>query len=112
MAFGYKILGQSAPANTSVADLYTVPANTQAIVSNIAVVNTTAVPAKYRIFIRSGSGVSSTAAVALAYDVSISGNDTVFIAGTVTLDAGSIITVRSDTANAITFHAFGSEVTA
>lgn len=112
MAFGYKILGQSAPSDTNVANLYTVPANTEAIVSNIAVVNTTGSSAKYRIFVRADSGTSSAASNALAYDVTVSANDTVFIAGTVTLLAGNILSVRTDTANSITFHAFGTEVTA
>ena len=56
MAFGYKILGQAAPADTNNADLYTVPSATEAIVSSIAVANVTATAATYRIYIRDGQG--------------------------------------------------------
>jgi hypothetical protein len=38
----YKVLGQAAPANTSNANLYTVPASTSAIVSTLVIANTTA----------------------------------------------------------------------
>jgi len=45
MASAYKILGQARPADTNVADLYTVPAGGQAVISTIIVANTTATDA-------------------------------------------------------------------
>ena len=52
MATVYKVLGQSAPANTSNANAYTVPALTSAVLSTIVVTNTTATAATARIFVR------------------------------------------------------------
>ena len=45
MATTYKVLGQSAPAAATPADLYTVPSATEAIISTINVVNTHATTA-------------------------------------------------------------------
>lgn len=111
MAFGYKILGQAAPSDTSNADLYTVPSSTEAIVSSISVANVTATDATYRVFVRDG-GVSAAAGNALSYDVTATANTTTIISAGITLSAGDIISVRSSTADAITFMAFGTEVTA
>ena len=59
MSFGYKILGQAAPADTNNADLYTVPSATEAIVSSIAIANVTATAATYRIYIRDGGATAA-----------------------------------------------------
>lgn len=111
MAFGYKILGQTAPSTTSAADLYTVPTGKEAIISTIAIANVTADAVTYRVFVRSASGVASGISNALAYDVEIAANSSVLISGPVTVAAGNIISVRSSVADALTFHAYGTEVT-
>lgn len=109
MANTYKILGQVAPANSSNADLYTVPSGTAAVVSTIHVANVTDADAKARIFVRQ-SGDTAVAGNAIAYDVTMAANSmTAFTTG-ITLAAGDTITVHTETANALTFHAFGSEV--
>ena len=110
MAFGYKILGQSAPTDTNNADLYTVPSATETIVSSIAIANTTGSSATYRIFVRN-DGAAAATSNALAYDVTAAANTTTTIAIGLTLNASDVITVRSSSANALTFHAFGTEVT-
>lgn len=109
MANTYKILGQSAPANTSNADLYTVPASTATIVSTIHVANVTATDATCRIFVVE-SGDSAIAGNAIAYDVNIAANSMAAFTTGITLAAGDKIIVRSGTGNSLTFHAFGSEV--
>jgi hypothetical protein len=109
MATTYKILGQSAPANTSNADLYTVPSSTQTIVSTVAIANTAASSALGRIFVVPSAGSASTAN-AIVYDYSFESNSTVTLTLGITLTAGDKIIVRSGTANALTFHAFGSEI--
>jgi hypothetical protein len=110
MPVAYKILGQSAPATTSNADLYTVPSATQTVVSSIVVCNTTALDATARIFIRNNAAAAA-ASNAIIYDATISANSTAGYSLGITIDATDVITVRSSTANAITFSAFGSETT-
>lgn len=110
MATNYKVLGQSAPTDTNNADLYTVPASTQTVVSTISVANDTTSSATFRIYIRV-AGAAAAAVNTLYYDTVLAANSTLMITTGLTLNAGDIITVRTGTANAITFQAFGSEVT-
>jgi hypothetical protein len=110
MAVAYKILGQSAPADTDNANLYTVPSATEAVVSTIAIANTSSNTAKARVFVRD-NGSSAAASNAIVYDAEILGNDTLALTLGITINSSDIITVRTDTANALTFHAFGSEIT-
>jgi hypothetical protein len=109
MANTYKILGQSAPANTSNADLYTVPSGRATIVSTIHVANVTGTDATCRIFVVE-SGDSAVAGNAIAYDVTIAANSMAAFTTGITLAAGDKLVVRTDTSNSLTFHAFGSEV--
>lgn len=109
MANTYKILGQDNPSTTSNADLYTVPSGTATIVSSLVISNVTATAALARVFVREG-GASATTGNSILYDVSVSANSTAAFTLGITLAAADVITVRSDTANALAFHAFGSEV--
>lgn len=108
MAVSYKILGQSAPANTNNADLYTVPANTETVISTLLITNTTSSAAKCRIFIRN-DGATAATSNALVYDASVPANDFKAITVGLTVNSSDVISVRTDTANALTFQAFGSE---
>ena len=105
----YKILGQSRPANTSNTDLYTVPASTEAIVSTISATNVTATARAIRIFIVP-SGGSASEANALVFDAELLPNTVQAFTIGVTLAAASKIVVRTVTASAITFQAFGQEI--
>lgn len=105
----YKVLGQSAPANTSNADAYTVPALTSAVLSTIVVANTTATAATARIFVRIAGGAAA-ASNAIVYDTTFNGNSTTAFTIGVTLATTDIITVQTGTANALTFTVFGSEI--
>lgn len=111
MAFGYKVLGQAAPANTSVADAYAVPVGKEAILSSIAIANVTNAAAVYEIYVRI-NGATAAASNALVFDASAGANSTTVIQAGITLSAGDIISVQTATANALTFHVFGTEVTA
>lgn len=110
MPAAYKVLGQSAPANTSNANVYTVPSATSAVVSSIVVTNTTAITAYARIFVRIGGATAATSN-ALVYDTSFLPNSTTSFTLGITITATDIITVQTGTANALTFHVFGSELT-
>ena len=109
MANTYKILGQANPSTTSNVDLYTVPSGTATVVSTLVVTNVTATEALAHVFVRS-VGISATTSNAIMYDVTIAANSVATFTLGITMSAGDVITVRSDTANAVCFHAFGSEV--
>lgn len=109
MATTYKVLGQVAPADTNNADLYTVPAGTQTVVSTLFVTNVTGTDATCRIYIRK-DGAAAADSNALVKDGTVVKNDFKAVTTGITLDAGDVITVRSGTASALTFHLYGSEV--
>lgn len=109
MAFVYKTLGISAPADTNNANLYTVPAATSAVVSTVAISNVTTGAVAARVFIRT-AGAAASVSNALVYDTSIPANSTTALSLGITLAATDIITVRSATGAALSFFAFGSEV--
>jgi hypothetical protein len=109
MANTYKILGQDNPSTTANADLYTVPSGTATVVSSLIVTNVTAIQALAHVFVRR-TGVAATTSNAIMYDVKVEANSLATFTLGLTMGAGDTITVRSDTANAIAFHAFGSEV--
>jgi len=104
----YKVLGQVAPSATTATTLYTVPSATSTVVSTIAVCNRAATAATYRIAIRvAGSALSNEEYI--AYDASITANNSTFITIGVTLAATDVITVYASTAD-LSFNAFGSEI--
>lgn len=105
----YKVLGQSAPSTTNDTNLYTVPASTQTVVSTLSVTNDTSTAATFRVYIRV-SGAAASATNTLFFDTNLAGNTTAFFTVGLTLGSGDIITVRSGTADALTFQAFGSEI--
>jgi hypothetical protein len=109
MATVYKVLGQSAPANTSNADLYTVPAARETIVSTLAIANTTATDATARVFVRIAAAAAATSN-AIVYDVSVPANGLYSFTFGMTLATTDVITVRSGTASALTFTLFGNEI--
>ncbi len=105
----YKVLGQSAPANTSNADLYTVPAGKSAVISTISITNDTNAVATGRVFIRVAGAAAGTSN-ALVYDTNFAANSTTALTFGITLAATDVITVQTGIANALTFMAFGSEI--
>lgn len=109
MPTNYKTLGQSAPSLNTDTTLYTVPANTQAVLSTITVCNRAATAATYRIAVRP-DGAAIANQHYLVFDAAIGANQTVALTLGVTIDASDVLTVRASTAN-LSFCAFGSEIT-
>jgi hypothetical protein len=109
MATTYKVLGQAAPANTENANLYTVPSATSTVVSELHVANTTSSDATFRIYVRI-NGAAAADSNAWAKDVALAANSVFSAVAGLTLSAGDILTVRSSTGSALTFMAFGSEL--
>jgi hypothetical protein len=105
----YKVLGQSAPADTNNANLYTVPASTEAVISSLIIANTTGTAATCRVFVRINAAAAA-ASNAILYDASVAANSVATFTLGITVDATDVITVQSGTANALTFHAYGSEI--
>jgi glucose-6-phosphate dehydrogenase assembly protein OpcA len=104
----YKVLGQSAPAALTNTNIYTVPANTQTVVSTIVVANRAASPATYRIAIRL-DGATLANQHYIAYDVTVGASDSTTLTLGLTLDPAEVITVYASTAN-LSFNVFGSEI--
>ena len=104
----YKVLGQVAPAATTNTDLYTVGAGKSAVVSTIAIANRGATSATYRVAIRvAGAAIANEDYI--AYDATITANNSTMITIGVTLAATDVITVYASNAN-LSFNAFGSEI--
>lgn len=104
----YKVLGQSNPPATTATTLYTVPAATNTVVSTVVIANLSATAATYRIAVRPTADSLANQHY-LAYDVPISGNDSVTLTLGLTLSAAVLIVVYASTAN-LAFSAFGSEI--
>jgi hypothetical protein len=108
MANVYKVLGQSAPAATTAADVYTVPSATEAVVSTIVVANRAATAGSFRLSIRP-NGAAQANQHYLAYDVPIAANDSTTLTLGITVDAADVITVYASSAD-MSFNVFGSEI--
>lgn len=108
MPTAYKVLGQSNPSATTATTLYTVPSATQTVVSTITVCNQAASSGTYRIAVRP-AGASLAAQHYVAYDASISANNTTGITLGITMNATDVITVYASSAS-MSFSAFGSEI--
>ena len=105
----YKVLGQSEPAATTNADLYTVPAATTAVCSTLTAVNKAATATTIRIAIRP-AGASIADQHYIVYDAALDPADTLFLTLGITLAATDVVTIYA--ANADTsFGLFGSEIT-
>jgi glucose-6-phosphate dehydrogenase assembly protein OpcA len=106
----YKVLGQSAPAATTLTTLYTVPTSTNTVVSTIIVANRAASPATYRIAV-SPAGATIANQHYIAFDVTVGASDSTTLTLGITLAATDVVRVFGSTAN-LTFNLFGSEITA
>ena len=103
----YKVLGQSSPSSTANADLVTVAASTELIGSSLVIANNTATAATARVFVRI-AGAAAATTNAIIYDTNIPGNATATFTLGITCAATDVITVRTGTANALTFTLFGT----
>lgn len=95
------------PSANTLTTLYTVPADTQSIISTINVCNTASIDATYRIAVTSGG--SPVLGNYIVYGATISGNETVAFTQGITMDAGDILAVFTNSAS-IAFNAFKMEI--
>ena len=96
------------PSANTLTTLYTVPAETQSVVSTINVCNTASTDATYRIAVVP-NGVSITNANYIVYNATVSGNETVSFTQGITMAAGDILQVFASTAS-VAFNAFKMEI--
>ena len=110
MATTYKRLGAIASTGTiGTGDTtYTCPASTAAVISTIAICNTAATAATYRIAI--STTTSFVAAGYLVYNATVAANETVFLTCGFTLDATNKYLLTSASASTVSFSVFGSEI--
>tara|TARA_R100001460_G_scaffold21817_1_gene44426 strand:- start:169 stop:498 length:330 start_codon:yes stop_codon:yes gene_type:complete len=108
MANAYKTLGQVADASANNVTLYTVPASTETVVSTIVICNREGASNTFRIAVRP-NGATLANEHYLAYDSSISANDTITMTLGITVDASDVISVGASDAN-VSFNIFGTEI--
>ena len=108
MANAYKTLGQIADASANNVTLYTVPASTETVVSTIVICNREGAANTFRIAVRP-DGATLANEHYLAYDSSISANDTITMTLGITVDATDIVSVGASDAN-VSFSIFGTEI--
>jgi hypothetical protein len=109
MAESRKILGQTALAATTLTDIYTVPAATQAIASSIVICNRSASSTTFRVSI-AVAGASDTNAQYIYYDVPIPGNETFIATIGITLEATDVVRVWAGAAT-LSVNLMGVEIT-
>jgi len=109
LAVTYKVLGQSAPTGTTNVDLYTVPSSTSTVVSTLNVANLTATEATFSVYVRV-AGATAAGANTLLKDVPLAANSLFSATQGITLGAADVLTVSTATADALSFQAFGSEI--
>ena len=108
MAEALKVLGQEAVAATTATTLYTVPADTEAVVSSIVAANRSSSATTIRIAIRP-AGAALANEHYIAYDLPLEGNATEAFKLGITLAETDVVTVYAAAAT-VSFSAFGSEV--
>jgi hypothetical protein len=110
MANVYKSPAQVVPSASTLTTLYSVPANTQVVVSNIHVCNLGSTSASVRIAVRP-LGAQIVNQHYLFFGLTITGNDTIQLGDGITMGATDVMSVWASTAD-IAFSMSYAEVTA
>lgn len=105
----YRVLGQSAPAAATDTDLYTVPAATQVVISSIIVCNQAGATRQFRVAIRP-NGAALAVEHYIYFNVGVAATDTFAATLGITLDAGDVVTVRTNNTT-VSFSIYGAEIT-
>ena len=108
MSVVYKVLGQSAPLAAVLTDIYTVPAETSAIISTISVCSRSA-STPIRVAVRP-SGETLDDKHYIVHDVTLEAYEALFLTVGLTLAAGDVISVYNTTEDS-SFNVYGSEIT-
>ena len=108
MPTNYRVLGQ-ANGNTVIANVYTVPAATQAVISTIVIANRSSSNTNYRIAVQpAGAALSNQHYI--AFDSVVAGNDSIALSLGMTMGNTDVLSVNASS-NVLSFSVFGSEIT-
>ena len=110
MATTYKSPAQLEPTAQTLSTLYTVPANTQAVISNIHACNLGGTSASIRVAVRP-DGASIADQHYLFFGLMITAFDTVEFGHGITMDAADVLSVWSSSGS-VSFNLSYAEVTA
>lgn len=110
MATTYKSPAQLEPAAQTLSTLYTVPANTQAVISNIHACNLGGTSASIRVAVRP-DGASIADQHYLFFGLMITAFDTVEFGHGITMDSADVLSVWSSSGS-VSFNLSYAEVTA
>ena len=105
----YKILGQSNPSASTLTTVYTVPANTQAVISTITACNFGGVSSNVSLSVHKANAAFA-ANMSVANNIAVSTQNSLALTLGITLDATDTIRANCSTAN-IAVNVFGSEIT-
>jgi hypothetical protein len=108
MPTNYKVLGQAA-LTTAVANVYTVPAATQTVVSTVVVANRTTSNVNYSIAVRP-AGAALANQHYIAFNAIAAASDSIALTLGLTLGNTDVISA-SASANSLSISIFGSEIT-
>ena len=109
MATTYKVLGQAAPAATTLTDLYIVPSATETVVSSLVITNrSSSLSANYRIAI-APNGETIASKHYIAFDVPMGAADSTILTLGMTVDSTDKILVQASTGD-VSFNLFGMEL--
>ena len=109
MATNYKVLGQAALTAETNTDVYTVPADTQAVISTIVICNRAASANTFRLAVRiNGAAISNEQY--MTFDTPVEGSDATSLTLGITVGAGDIITAYGGAGSSFSVNVFGSEI--
>lgn len=111
MATTYKVLGQLYPAATygGTTALYTVPSNTQSVVSSIVICNQSGTATNYRIAVRPAGQSINTNPNWIVYGATVGASDTTVVTPGITLATGDTVWAYSNSGT-VSFSIFGTEL--
>ena len=104
----YKVLGQAA-GTTAVANVYTVPASAQTVVSTVVIANRSTSNTNYYIAVQP-NGAALANQHYIAFSSVVAGNDSIALSLGLTLGPNDVISVNASS-NVLSFSVFGSEIT-
>lgn len=107
----YKVLAQSSPSSTSVANVYTVPAATNTIISTMMICNRATVNASYNIAIQPAAATLANQHY-IAFNTLVPANDSIALTVGISLAATDLVSVQANTTgvNNLGFTLFGTEI--
>lgn len=105
----YKVLGQLSPSASTPGDLYTVPSDTETVVSSILITNIAGTADTYRLSVRPDNAAQENKHY-IAFNATVPANDTIALTLGLTLDAADVITAFATGSNLV-FNVFGTEIT-